>query len=340
MKRKLLFFVLIALCFYFYGCGDEGVLLNDLVATAPSAEAEGVVGPVPEDIKEIIWGKGIDTLMAELKYAIDRDEDGNYIDADGRRVSDPNGVSAKSLTHQICYRRAREAYYQKYISAGGIAIMGHGHIDDRLFYAAREIVLGMTQKRPELRALLTPSSENRPGATELDTRHDVTGDPTPSRKFRMVLIHNSMSYTSVPEHHLGTGLVQYRINEALGSFSPSRAWSYVGGYQHLEEIRIFGVFSHEFAHAIHAAIRLIDPTFDNRLEAAYKAAIEGHHILTNLSRGSHEYWAHAATNWFDQVATQEWYHDHFREHEPLMYELLSEWFDLIDLSAVETKMYE
>lgn len=324
MKRKLLFSILlIALCFYLHGCGDEGVLnLNELVATAPSAELEGVIGPVPDRIKAIIWGEDVDTMLTELETAVEAGKDiDHYI-------------------HAICYRRAREAYYEKYISAGGIVIMGHGYIDDRFFYAAREIALGMTRKRPELRALLTPSRENRPGAKEIDTRHDVTGRSTPSRKFRMILVHNSMSLTSVPEYYLGNGVVQYRVAPGLGSFWPSWAWAYVGGSTHSEQIWIQEVFSHELAHAIHAAIRLIDPTFDDRLQEAYEATKGNPLVLTTTRRSALEYWAHAASNWFSKVATQAWYHDRFRENEPLMYALLSEWFDLIDLSAVETKVYD
>ena len=339
MQRKLLFSILMALCFYVYGCGDEGIqtTLHDLRA-APSAQ--GVVGPVPVPIKEIIWGQDVETLKAELKYAIDRDEDGTFIDKDGRTNLDPHGIRASSLIHQICFRWAREAYYTKFISAGGIAIMGHAHIDDRLFYAARDIALGMTQKRPELRALLTPSLENRSGATQLDTRHDVTNRPTPSRKFRMILVHNDMSLTSVPEYYLGNGVVHFRVAHGLGGFWPSWAWGYVGGYSHLEEIRIYETFSHEFAHAIHAAIRLIDPTFDDRLQVAYEATIGNPLVLTTTRGSAIEYWAHSATNWFDRVVRRPWWHDRVREQEPLMYELLAEWFDLIDLRAVESKVYE
>ena len=323
MQRKLLFGVLIALCFYVYGCGDEGIetVLHDLGA-APSAR--GVVGPVPEPIKEIIWGKDVDTLRAELKDAIDADASSGYID----------------MIHQICFRREREGYHQKYISAGGIAIMGNGHIDDRLFYAARDIALGMTQKRLELRAMLTPSRKNRPGATQLDTRHDITGQPTPGRKFRVVLVHRDMSLTSVPEFYLGNGTIQYRATLGLGGFWPNWAWSYVGGHSHSEEIWIYTVFSHEFAHAIHAAIRLLDSTFDDRLQAAYQAAIETKASMIPTRGSPMEYWAEGATFWFSKAAGDAQFHDFLRQGHPLLYELLDEWFDLIDLRAVESRVHE
>ena len=322
MKIKSFLILILFLCFA-QGCGDEGVLLDGLIPSAPTALPD--VGPVPIDIQEIIWGKDVDTRMAELEAAIDAD-------ADDRDIA--------SRIHAVCYRREREAYYTKYMNAGGVAIMGNGHVDDRFFYAARDIVLGMTRKRPELLELLTPSAENRPGATQLDTRHDVTGRPTPSRLFRMVLVHNDMSYTSVPEFHLGNGTVQFKVAPGNGSFWPSIAWGYVGGYKNLEAISIYTVFSHEFAHVIHLAIRLLDPTFDDRLTAAYVEALESPHSF-NTSRGVTEYWAHSATDWFGKVAITPWYHDLIREHQPLMYALLAEWFgDPINLQAVESRVYE
>ena len=323
IKNFLVFSILFLFCVL--GCGDEGLetVLYDLGA-APAAL--GVVTEVPPDIKEIIWGKDdVDTLLVRLKDTIAND---GYIGG---------------LIHLICLRGEREAYYEKYISAGGVAIMGNGHIDDRFFYAARDIVLGMTSKRPELRAVLTPSREKRPGATQFDTVHDVTGRATPSRMFRMILVHNDMSYTSVPEFHLGNGTIQFHVAPGLGSFWPNIAWVSVGGYRHLERISIYGVFCHEFAHAIHTAIRLLDPTFDARLETAYASAIENVSYFSKgyALSGPVEYWAHSVTEWFGNLADpRTGLHDVFLQRDPLMYDLLAEWFDLIDLRAVNSRVYE
>ena len=163
MKFKVrTFLVSIALCLCLFGCGDEGVLLNDLVPSGPSPLRD--VGPVPEDIQSIIWGKDVDTLMVELKAALAGDRN----------------IRADSLIHKICLRREQEAYYTKYISAGGVAIIGNGYIPNNYFYVARDIVLGMTRKRPELREHLSPTRENRPGVSQHPIRHDDTGRTTPS----------------------------------------------------------------------------------------------------------------------------------------------------------------
>ena len=171
IKNFLVFSIFLFCVFVFFGCGDEG-LENVLYDLGAAPATEGVVTKVPQEIKEIIWGRDVDALMAELKDVLD---DGFYTNKDGRLVHDSANVAPPRLISQICFRREREAYYKKYISAGGIAIMGNRYIEDRFFYAARDIALGMTSKRPELRALLSPSRENRPGTTEDGFRNAVSG---------------------------------------------------------------------------------------------------------------------------------------------------------------------
>ena len=61
------------------------------------------------------------------------------------------------------------------------------------------------------------------------------------------------------------------------------------------------VLIHEFSHAVHGkGLDTIDPTFDNRLKAAYEEAIknklwEGTYASTNRA----EYWAEGVQFWFD-----------------------------------------
>lgn len=331
MVLKFKYFLLwIALCLCLLSCGDEGVLLNDLVPTAPPA-SDADVGPVPEDIQEMLWGPDVDTLKAELRGAL----------------NDPQNADrpADLLIHEICFRRERQAYYRKYISAGGVAIMGHGSIDDRVFYAARDIVLGMTQKRPELRAALTPTRERRPGATQSsNNRNDVTGRTTPAPEYRMILVAEYVPVLSVPE--LRTRNPADLAAGAHGSFG----WAVVGWGNPSDEAGYisydFGVFIHEFAHAIHNAIELLDTGFHARLTAAYAEALAsakengpvfGYYGLTSQA----EYWAEGTKYYFTKLAGEgkQHRHDRFRELEPLMYDLLSEWYDLMPLGYVEFKRF-
>lgn len=325
--RYKYFFVSIALCLCLLSCGDEGIenTLRDLEAAAPAALPD--VGPVPENIKEIIWGRDVDTLLVELEEALEEDRD----------------ILAKHLIHQICLRREQEAYYTKYISAGGVAIMGNGYIKDPFFYAARDIVLGMTQKRPELRALLTPSRENRPGAMQIDGVHDVTGRTTPRGNFRMILVDGQQEGTVIPEIHLGNGTIQYPVI-GLGGLSATYGWAFMPRLN--DGSFAPDIFIHEFAHAIHTAIELLDTNFDARLEAAYQSALENGSYFGNspayysLST-KWEYWADSVEEWFVDLANpRRQLHDVFLRKDPLMYALLAEWFDLINLDAVGSRVYE
>ena len=286
--------------------------------------------------------------MAELKDVLD---DGFYTNKDGRLVHDSANVVPPSLISQICFRREREAYYKKYISAGGIAIMGNRFIEDRFFYAARDIALGMTSKRPELRALLSPSRENRPGTTEDGFWSAVSGLATISPRFRMILVHPHSGGTMLlPEFHLGGGgYPSFLRPSGIGGFFSTYAFAAVQDryLQGVKSIAMYAIFSHEFAHAIHYAIRVLDPTFDDRLEAAYADVMEngsyfGDSPKISMLRNATEYWAGSATKWCGKFAgsTKEFYHDKFRDQDPLMYALLEEWLPLIDLRTVETKAYE
>ena len=336
MKMKIRFLLLIFLCLSIFGCGDEGIekVLHDIGA-APTVQ--GVVGPVPDHIKEMCWGKNVETLMAELEDAID----GIYTNEEGQTVHDPDGIYADLLIHYICLRREQEAYYTKYISAGGVAIMGNGVVDDRFFYTARQIVLSMTQKRPELRPLLSPSRENRPGATQHSIRHDLTGRTTPSPKYRMILVHLHQGSVAMPESRFQTGAIFYHSGYTIGSH---------GTYgrvvvQRTSDGRLFfaNTFIHEFAHAIHHAIEILDTTFDARLKAAYAAAKENGSYFGEVGSANYalknksEYWAESARVWFNTLASpkREFTRGRFREMDSRMYELLDEWFDLIYLGDVE-----
>ena len=343
-KRRIWVSILIvAQCFWLYSCGDEGIrtTLHDLGA-APAAV--GFIAPVPKEIQDIIWGKDVPTLMTELQAYLEKGFDS----------------FAQGTIHKICLRREQEAYYSKYIDAGGVAIMGHKIIEDRLFYAARDLALGMTQKRPELRTMLTPTHAERPG-TKRDGIHAETGLPVPSRKFRYILVDPYQGQNLIPERRYSGGTVNYPASGSPGSCFPlycrqtvairDMNWGKDG--EPKLEAHIAKVFCHEFAHAIHYAIRLIDSTFEDRLKAAYDEAIANARSVNNLDgkgywpSGSYalsnpgEYWAECVSVWFNDLSAPGLSHflDRFREGDPLMYALLNEWFDFIYLREVEWKEY-
>ena len=309
------FFVFV-FCLCVSGC-DEGMLISEQVF---SVESESTVTGLPEDLQTLFWGDPEAQTDAEREY----------------------------------YAEYRE-YYTKYLDAGGVAIIGHDEVDDAHFYNAREVILTMTSKRPELRERLTP-----------DYKHRVccaTAAPKLPSRFRMVLW--EADTPRIPEHpsvgpvNAGTCGV---VCDAIVSSYTKRLWS------------DYSVVVHEFAHAIHFAINdfdgsfalndfpvpdgvdKLDPMFQSRLEAAYavakaNAVDEIHPPLGKYSLGEYamknvnEYWAVGVAYWFEHLS-KVWpegfdpelegrlhYHDAFLAKDPLLYALLDEWFPLLSVEV-------
>ena len=302
--RFLCFFLLLIVAF---GCGDEGVkiLLDPLVV--PDAPASGTVTGVPPEIQKMLWGDR-EALWEEISDILD---DG-FIETDNGPVRFTGRPDR--LLEKICLLDAQRKHYSKYIDAGGIAIIGDRHVLDRFFYAAREIVLVMTSKHPEIREYLLPST-----------------------KHRQVLVYGNLwGLVSIPEMS-----TYFLSKESAGKhgfcseFCASTVWT----FQYEKGYLIMHVFVHEFGHAMHKAIQQIDPTFNDRLEAAYEDALEtgsrwgpNDHILSNMG----EYWAGGVVEWFydlTQVEIPEW-RANFLETDPLLYALLEEWLPFIHLDPI------
>ena len=324
MKRFLL---LILLCFSILGCGDEGiesVLEPQAAAFAPAAG--GGVGPVPPHIQALLFDEfgSREELIDKL---INLDWNDKNVDAE---------FMANWYLREIAIMDQKRAYYQKYISAGGVAVLGNADVQDELFIAAKSIILKMTAKRPEIRRKLYPR----------------TG-------FYMAIRTDTRRPWDLPEY--------------LFSSSPSGAigkcifacWAYMGydyttilphGYPLKAK-----TFVHEFAHAIHSTISEdtwtrkdppellppLDPTFDDRLKEAYEAAkaankwrMKDPAIINNelvevdvgpayIVTNEKEYWAEGVVYWYylDRRGIRFATREEFAAYDPLLYSLLSEWLN-------------
>lgn len=80
------------------------------------------------------------------------------------------------------------------------------------------------------------------------------------------------------------------------------------------------IMIHEFAHAIHQmGLDIVDPTFDGRLEATYRAAMEkGLWKGLYAAENRHEYWAEAVQSWFDTNRENDALHNHVNTREELI----------------------
>ena len=335
-----LFFVM---CLCVCGCADEQLSqpMEMVFFGGGDADvaAESTITGVPEDVQLLVWGDR-DALVEELLGLPESYEALGIVFGYGKL----SGAEARKewLLDQICLIERQQDYYTKYIEAGGIAIMGNWTVDDAHFYNARDVILIMTSKRPELRAPLTPQGDKKFRIILFSLER--YGDPSAPPE--------TMAFPpSIPEYpggHNHAGWCGWTSCKVGVQANPSpESWGRLGG-------GAYSILIHEVGHAIHDAINALDPTFQARLEASYAAAYAnaaeawpsplGH--LEQYSKRSYamtnvmEYWAEGVSDWFGYVTVEvfegEWlYRDMILKRDPVLYALLDEWLPFIDLKEVD-----
>ncbi len=227
-----------------------------------------------------------------------------------------------------------DPFYKKHADAQGIAVLSSEKVPDAALLVARDIVIHMLAKRPDLRAEMV------------------------KKKMKVGVMAYSESTTDIPEHRnnkrpgpndprLTPGeKANYDKPGGIGSQTDKEYWDRrargLGGNPTTcaEEnllgypgTRYFGenIFVHEFAHGIMGqGIRTADPTLFADIQAAYKEAMakglwKNHYASTNAN----EYWAEGTQTWFwsnyeykdgeKRVQTP----DDLQSYDPKLYELLS-----------------
>jgi hypothetical protein len=227
-----------------------------------------------------------------------------------------------------------DPFYKKYADALGISILSSEKVPDAALLVARDIVIHMLAKRPDLRAEMV------------------------KKRMRVGIMALSESTTDIPEHRnnkrpsredirLTPGeKANYDKPGGIASMTDKEYWDKrargLGGNPTTcaEEnllgypgTRYYGenIFVHEFSHAIMGqGIRTADPAFFAEIQAAYKEAMakglwKNHYASTNAS----EYWAEGSQTWFwsnyeymdgeQRVQTPE----DLQRYDPKLYELLS-----------------
>ena len=253
MFNKIMCFVLVALL-VFFGCSEEHLESTVIDILTGKTDTDTVIGPPPPEIATLLWGD-LDAAKANLADVL---EDG-ILEINGRRIHDTAGVARDGLIYEIDFIETQRNYYQKYIDADGLAIIGGAEVDDIFFSAAKKVALGMTSKRPETRAWFS-----------------VYRGESPAERFRMIL---ASPKCLIPQVHLGAMTNRRLCHRYAGACIPDRYCVVTVGLRsipgHEGELIFSHTFIHEMGHAIHYALRAIDPTFQTRLEAAYEDANTG-----------------------------------------------------------------
>lgn len=205
-------------------------------------------------------------------------------------------------------------FYQKYVDAGGLPIVGSARVSDYALLEAHYIVEHMIGNRPDLLAAMA--------------RNHV----------RLAVMAYDEMTTDIPEHSdltpkdywdrraRGLGATEARPAVSCGE---ENLLNYPGNPYPSENILV-----HEFAHTIHLmGMNTVDPTFDGRLRSAYAAAVrQGLWRNTYAGTNYREYWAVGAQCWFDCSRTNDSDHNNIgtrvqiKTYDPRLAALLAEVF--------------
>ncbi|HET8546708.1 MAG TPA: hypothetical protein VFL57_01825 [Bryobacteraceae bacterium] len=220
-----------------------------------------------------------------------------------------------------------DPFYTKYADADGIPVTSSGKVPDAALLVARNIVIHMLSRRPDLRDALI------------------------ARRWRIGVMAQTEMTTDIPEHRnlkkpgvSGTpisGLQQKIAGMTDKEYWDWRARGLGGNPTTCAEENLLGypgtkyygenILIHEFSHAIlNGAIRNVDPELFAEVRQAYKAAMaadlwKGHYGASNFN----EYWAEGTQTWFwsnyEFADAEKRIHspEDLRQYDPKLYELLS-----------------
>jgi hypothetical protein len=193
------------------------------------------------------------------------------------------------------------AFYAKYVDASGIPIVSSAQVPDAALLAARSIVEGMLEHRPDLRAALVARGyrvaimAESEGTLDLpEQAHWARPARDDPRLTRCERIHYDERIGRLTDR-------QYWDRRARGMAGPltsGAAEDLLG----LKSSRYYGetIFVHEFSHDVLAAARMADPALYASVERAYADALaKGLWKDEYASTSIDEYWAEGSQFWFD-----------------------------------------
>ena len=308
MKQIKLFFLIFIICICIIGC-DEGVFdpmqLVDIVSqyetTVQTELPDEVLAAMKlkaDEMSKIVHSRiHVEQHITELTTP----EDVQYYQELRQWLID-NGYDKIDYFHEL-----QKAYYTKYIDAAGIAIVGPTHLRAKDLLDARDAIVVMTSKHPELRERLL-------------SKHGT---------FYMVLIPNSRDQIDMPEKKLNTDLTNDDPSDDFrgvfgacltryGSGTPYQyglCWAVVG-----RDTSSARTLVHELAHALDSEMERLQPGFEDKRSEYYKG--------TGFS--SYESWARTVEAWFYQKKPDGY--EGFIEEKGYVGELLDYWFPRVRLS--------
>ena len=331
LNRFLVF--LLAICLCAGGCSDER--LSPVIQVVGRGIFEADVD-VQTEIPPVVWEsmkKHQEQELEGVKSVLDLNRPNTTyftpleVRKQRKEMLIRNGAEDVTLEFLMALHKD---YYNRYVDADGIAIMGNADLEDKHFREARDVVLVMTAKRPELREAMRMQNEG----FYMSVYDEIDRIPDASE---------------LPENYIGAHVYKqiYGPSGSCGIYNgvpdPPNDWTC---YAVIGQATVFvrsgpnvgpgTVYAHnvchEFAHALDIKIKYLDPSFLNKLMHAYDTAKElgiweRHYAGVNHA----EYWAEGAVMWFYDIGPRRLFETRasFFEYDPLLAELLSEWFPVV-----------
>lgn len=218
-----------------------------------------------------------------------------------------------------------DPFYTKYTDALGIPVVSSAKVPDAALLIARDIVIHMLSKRPDIREGMVKAGfrvgvmAETEMTTDLPEQRNWKKPPAPAN----MTAEQKARYDKLSDK-------EYWDNRARGmggrytTCAEENLLGYYGAKYYGEHICV-----HEFSHAIMSGIRLVDPKLYEDIRKAYADAMaagrwKGQYGSTNAS----EYWAEATQTWFwsnfafndgDKTIVTP---DDLKEYDPEIYEIL------------------
>ncbi|MFT3738512.1 MAG: glycoside hydrolase family 97 protein [Breznakibacter sp.] len=218
-------------------------------------------------------------------------------------------------------------FYKKYLDADGLPIVSSGNVSDLALVQAREVVIRMLSKRPDVAQYMI------------------------GKGCRVMVIGAGEQVCDLPEYYRicnSPDSIAYWNKRARGfGGSPEDDFSCSCGEENLLALPVDkyvgeNILVHEFAHIVHTVgIAGVNPNFDHELESVMQHAIEkGLWKNTYAMTNKEEYFAEAVQSFFNcnrYAETENGVHgpinrrEKLKRYDPEMYRLLLSYFPEIDI---------
>ncbi|MDE0482543.1 MAG: hypothetical protein OXI67_08210 [Candidatus Poribacteria bacterium] len=312
--KQLMSLTLIITCLCIFACGDRTHV--DILTNITPHIAEDTVTDLTPEAWELL-NKFREGRITQLEYYKQISPAERWGEEYEQALIDAKELQIK-----------QETFYNRYIDADGIAIVGNDHTPDHYFIDAKNVFLLMTSKRPKLR------------------------DPMRNKFYLTVAIHAGL----IPElgdtlHRAGwAGTCAHRRWYPPPPNNAKPIWIglcaatvYPTHYKDVQRYyKYLGIVVHELAHKIDSTIREnFDKDFFNKIDSAYENAKENETWTEEvLRRSPGEYWAELTSIWFYGIGsdTPTFFkvpvfktYEELEAHDPQGYALLNEWYPQITL---------